>query len=66
MPWAHLARRDPVLTSRPQRPCALRAWARTLAGRIGVKKARVALARKLAVLLHHLWSREEDLRWAPA
>ena len=55
-----------VLISRLQRPCALRTWARSLAGRIGAKKARVALARKLAVLLHHLWSREEDFRWAPA
>jgi transposase len=55
-----------VLIRRLQRPCALQTWARTLVGRIGVKKARVALARKLAVLLHHLWSREEDFRWAPA
>ena len=55
-----------VLISRLQRPCALQAWARALAARIGTKKARVALARKLAVLLHHLWSREEDFRWAPA
>ena len=31
-----------------------------------MKKARVALARKLAVLLHHLWSRKEDFRWAQA
>lgn len=55
-----------VLLTRLQRPCALRAWARALAERIGVKKARVALARKLAVLLHHLWSHEEDFRWAEA
>lgn len=55
-----------VLISRLQRTCALRTWARPLAGRSGVKKARVALARKLAVLLHHLWSRGEDSRWAPA
>jgi transposase len=55
-----------VLISRLQRPCALQAWARALAERIGVKKARVALARKLAVLLHHLWSHEENFRWAAA
>jgi transposase len=55
-----------VLISRLQRPCALQAWARQLAERIGVKKARVALARKLAVLLHHLWTREEDFRWTEA
>jgi transposase len=55
-----------VLISRLRRPCALQAWARQLAERIGVKKARVALARKLAVLLHHLWTREEDFRWTEA
>jgi transposase len=55
-----------VLISRLQRPCALRSWAGALAKRIGIKKARVAVARKLAVLLHHLWSHEEDFRWASA
>ena len=46
-----------VLLTRLQRRCALRSWGRALAERIGVKKARVAVARKLAVLLHHLWTR---------
>jgi len=55
-----------VLMTRLQRDCALRRWGRALAERIGMKKARVAVARKLALLLHHLWSREEDFRWAPA
>lgn len=34
---------------------ALKQWAETLSQRVGKKKAMVALARKLAVLLHHLW-----------
>ncbi len=55
-----------VLLARLQRPCALRAWGRALAERIGMKKARVAVARKLAVLLHRLWTREEDFRWTAA
>ena len=55
-----------VLLTRLQRPCALRTWGRALAERIGTKKARVAVARKLAVLLHHLWTRAEDFRWAAA
>lgn len=55
-----------VLLTRLQRSCALRSWGRALAERIGIKKARVALARKLAVLLHHLWSCEEDFRWTAA
>lgn len=28
------------------------------------KRARVAVARKLAVLLHRLWRSETDFRWA--
>jgi transposase len=55
-----------VLLTRLQRPCALRSWGRALAARIGMKKARVAVARKLAVLLHQLWSHAEDFRWAAA
>jgi transposase len=55
-----------VLLTRLQRACALRSWGRALAERIGIKKARVAVARKLAVLLHHLWSHEEDFRWTAA
>ena len=55
-----------VLLTRLQRACALRSWGRALAERIGMKKARVAVARKLAVLLHHLWIRKEDFRWTPA
>lgn len=38
----------------------LKRWAEELAGRIGKKKAVVALARKLAVVLHHLWVSGED------
>ncbi len=34
---------------------ALKRWAQTLVPRIGKRKAIVALARKLAVLMHHLW-----------
>jgi transposase len=55
-----------VLLTRLQRACALCSWGRALAERIGMKKARVAVARKLAVLLHHLWTCQEDFRWAPA
>jgi len=37
----------------------LKRWAEQLAGRVGKKKAVVALARKLAVLLHRLWVSEQ-------
>ena len=33
----------------------LRSWGLALARRIGAKKAKVAVARKLAVLLHAMW-----------
>lgn len=45
--------------------CALKQWAEGLAQRIGKKKALVALARKLAVLLHHLWVSGESFRPFP-
>ncbi len=35
-----------------------------LARKVGSKKARVALARKLAVLLHRVWSDGTEFRWS--
>ena len=52
------------LLSRVKRPCALRDWGLGLAERKGAKRARVAVARKLAVLLHRLWQSETEFRWA--
>ena len=42
--------------------CALKAWAVRLAKRRGLGKAKVALARKLAVVLHRIWTTGEDYR----
>lgn len=52
------------LLARVKRPSALQTWGRELAKTKGAKRARVAVARKLAVLLHRLWSSETDFRWA--
>jgi len=52
-----------VLLSRLARPCALQTWGRALAERIGGKKATMAVARKLAVLLHRMWSSNTTFRW---
>lgn len=52
------------LLSRVKRPCALRDWGLQLAERKGPKRARVAVARKLAILLHRLWQSDTDFRWA--
>jgi transposase len=52
------------LLSRVKRPCALRTWGLELAKRKGAKRARVAVARKLAILLHRLWRSDTEFRWA--
>jgi transposase len=45
-----------TLLSRVQKTSALKEWGVRLAKRIGHKKARVAIARKLAVILHRMWA----------
>jgi len=46
--------------------CALKSWAARLAKRRGLGKAKVALARKLAVVLHRMWRSGEPYRHAAA
>ncbi len=41
----------------------LRAWAMKIARRRGMKKAIVALARRLAVILHRIWVDGSEFRW---
>lgn len=52
------------LLSRVKRPFALQQWGRRIAETKGGKRARTAVARKLAVLLHSLWLNETEFRWA--
>jgi transposase len=47
-----------VMISRAKKDCALKDWARTLAERSGHYTARVALARKLSVVMLSMWKRE--------
>lgn len=51
------------LLVRVKRPFALQTWGRKLAETKGHKRARVAVARKLAALLHRLWQSETDFCW---
>ena len=51
------------LLSRVKRPCALQTWGKALAATKGAKRARVAVARKLAGLLHRLWRTDTDFQW---
>ena len=53
-----------VLLTRVQKWCALKAWGLRLAKRIGFKKAKVAVARKLAVILHRMWVDGTQFRWS--
>ena len=43
-----------VILTRPVKGGGLKSWAMKLAKRAGMKKAKVALARKLAVILHRM------------
>jgi len=49
-----------VLLTRTKRSCALKRWGQKLAKKRGQGKANVAVARKLAILLHRLWRTEAD------
>jgi hypothetical protein len=44
----------------------LKAWALRVVQLRGVKRAKVALARKLAVILHRMWVDGTDFRWRKA
>lgn len=52
-----------VLLTRVKRPSALKAWGMRLSKKTGAKKAKVALARKMAVILHRMWMDDADFRW---
>ena len=51
------------MLSRTTRFCALKRWALEVAKRRGLKRAKVALARKLAVVLHRIWIEGSTFRW---
>jgi transposase len=41
----------------------MKAWAMRIAGRQGSRRAKVALARRMAVILHRMWIDQQDFRW---
>ena len=53
-----------VLLTRVPQWCALKAWGLRLAKHVGFKKAKVAVARKLAVILHRMWCDRTDFHWS--
>ena len=53
-----------VILTRVKRASSLKDWAQVIAKRSGAGKARVALARKLSVILHSIWRSGEPFRWS--
>ena len=52
-----------AILSRATRLSGLKRWAMEVAKRRGLKRAKVALARKLASVLHRVWADGTDFRW---
>ncbi|MBV2149836.1 IS110 family transposase [Sphingobium sp. AS12] len=52
-----------VILARIKRASGLKEWAEAIARRSGHGKARIALARKLSVILHSIWRSGEPYRW---
>jgi transposase len=53
-----------ALLTRVGKWSSLKAWGLRIAKRAGMKKAKVAVARKLAVILHQMWLTGESFRWS--
>jgi transposase len=52
-----------VMLTRVTKWSSLKAWAMNIARRRGLQKAIVALARRLAVIMHRMWSDGTKFRW---
>jgi transposase len=52
-----------IMLTRATRFSSLKRWALEVAQRRGMKRAKVALARKLGVVLHRMWMDATDFRW---
>ena len=53
-----------MILTRTVRFSGLKAWAMAVARRRGSRKAKVALARKLGVILHRMWVDGTTFRWS--
>ena len=53
-----------VLLTRVAKWSTLKAWGIRLAKRSGLRKAKVAVARKLAVILHRMWIEGTEFNWS--
>ena len=57
--WPH-----PTLLTRVTRWSALKAWGMAVAKRRGLRRATIAVARKLAVVMHRMWTDGSEFRWS--
>jgi len=53
-----------VLLTRVPKWSRLKAWGAKLTKRNGLRKAKVAVARKLAVILHRMWIDGTEFNWS--
>jgi transposase len=63
---AYLFEAATILLHRTKKWSSLKAWGMKLAKRIGMKKAKVAIARKIAVILHCIWVDGTSFEWSKA
>lgn len=55
-----------VMLTRSRQWTAIRAWGMRIAQRSNLRKAKIAVARKLAVVMHRMWRDETPFRWGTA
>jgi transposase len=53
-----------VLLTRVAKWSALKSWGMRVAKRSSLRKAKVAVARKLAVILHRMWIDGAEFKWS--
>ena len=63
MMWAMLYEAAHIMLVRLAKWSWLKAWAMKIARQRGIKKAIVALARRLAVIMHRIWVDGTEFRW---
>jgi transposase len=63
MTRTHLVQAATVLLSNTKKWSTLKAWGIKIAKRHGIFKARIAVARKLAIILCKMWLREQKFCW---
>lgn len=66
MTRSHLVQAATVLLTRSKKWCSLKAWGMKIQKKHGMRNARIAVARKLAILLCSLWLNEKDFCWTKA